>query len=857
MTEASLNRLQSPAVKGTMTNLAADARLAFRAWRKSPTFTAIAILSIALGIGANAAIFTLVDQVLLRVLPVRASHELVQFTFIGSHYGNNWGDGSELSYPMYKEIRDNNQVFDGVFARFGTAFHIGAAGRTERVAGEIVSGNYFPVLGIGAALGRTLTADDDRMPSGHPVAVLSHGFWTTRFASDPSVLNSTLTINGHPYTVIGVAQRGFDGVELGRRSQVFVPMMMKAQVTPGWNALDERLWRWVRVFARLKPGVSREQAEAALAPYFKSLLDLDLADRGFSGASQLTRERYRDNRAAVVDASQGRSGFRRSMTTPLWVLMATAAGVLLIACANIANLLIARGAARQREIAVKLALGASRRRIVSQLLVESLMLALAGGALGLAIAAACAPIILGFFTNPDLPQPISTLPDWRILLFTFGVAGGTGVLFGLAPAYQSTRTSVTPALKHQSTSVLGGQGRLRKVLVAVQMAISLLLLIGAALFIRTLDNLLGVDVGFETSRLISFGMDTSLSGYEPHRSRQFAKTLLERLNSTPGVDAAGLATMRLLEGNQWSTSMTIEGYQPKPDERMEQWANSITPGYFTAMGIPLLMGRDFNDRDEITVQPATGTPDFRVAIVNERFARHYFGTGNPIGRRMGFGINPNTPTPIEIVGVVRDSKYTDVRDETQKQVFFPFLEASRPSAFTVYVRTGRPAETMFETIRRVVQQIDPGLPVHTTRTLEQQVAQSLRRERLVATMSATFGTLATLLSVVGLYGVMSYTVARRTREIGVRMAFGATSKHISWLVIREVIMIAAVGVAAGLPMAWWLGRFVSAQLYGVTATDPATVLMAVLMLSGVALLAGLIPSTRAARLNPTTALRHE
>jgi predicted permease len=840
-----------------MTNLLADVRLALRSWRKAPGFAAIAILSIALGIGANTAIFTLVDQVLLRTLPVRNPHELVQVTFTGSRYGNNWGDGSELSYPVYKEFRDNNQVFAGVFARFGRAVHVGTPSRTERVAAEVVSGNYFPTLGVGAALGRTISDDDDRLPGGHPVAVLGHGYWTSGFAASASVIGTTISINGHPYTVIGVAQKGFEGVEVGRQTQVFVPMMMKAQITPGWNALDDRLGRWVKVFARLRPDVTREQARAALLPFFATVLERDVADPGFSTASTTTRQRYLENRLVVPDASQGRSGLRRALTTPLWLLMATAAGVLLIACANIANLLLARGAARQREMALRLALGATRSRLVTQLLVESLMLAGAGALGGLAIAGATAPIVLGFFVSPDVPQPISTAPDWRILAFTAAVATATGVLFGIAPALQSTRPNVAPTLKDQATSVLGGQGRLRKVLVASQIAVSLLLIIGATLFLRTLDNLLAVDIGFDTSRLLSFGVDPSLNGYDPPRLRQFATSLLERLNRAPGSDGAGLASTRLLEGNQWNTSMTVEGYQAKGDENSTQWANSVSPGYFKAMGIPILAGRDFNERDEHAAAPGAGVPSFRVAVVNERFARHYFGDSNPIGRRIGFGGDPNTPTPIEIVGVVRNAKYTDVRDEVQRQVFFPFLEDARPGAFTVYLRTSRPAESMFNLVRQTVAELDASIPVHGTRTLERQVALSLSRERLVATMTATFGTLATLLAVVGLYGVMSYTVARRTREIGVRVALGATSTNISWLVIREVLVIAAAGIAVALPAAWWLGRYISTQLYGVTPGDPLTIAGAVVLLLLVALAAGLVPSARAARLNPTIALRSE
>ena len=840
-----------------MTTLLADARLVLRTWIKSPAFAAVAILSIALGIGANAAVFTLVDQVLLRMLPVKAPHELVQVTYTGSRYGNNWGDGSELSVPVYKEFRENTKVFSGVFARFGTAMNVGVAGRSERVAGELVSGSYFPVLGVGAALGRTIGEDDDRTPGGHPVAVLSHRYWRSRFNADPSMLNSTITINGHPYTVIGVARAGFDGVEVGRQTQIFAPLMMKPQITPTWNALDQRLSRWVRVFARLAPGVTRDQAKAALDPFYAGVLRRDLDDQEFANAARDTRERYAANQLSLVDGSQGRSNFRRNLTTPLWVLMGTAAGVLLIACANIANLLLARGAGRQREMAVRLALGATRRRLITQLLVESLLLAIAGGAIGVGVAALGAPILLGFFVNPDVPQPISTAPDWRILAFTGAMTMLTGVLFGLAPAFQSSRPSVTPALKESATNVLGGQGRLRKILVASQIAISVLLLIAAALFIRTLNSLLAVDVGFTTERLVSFTVDPALSGYDAARTRSFTRSLLERLQRAPGIEGAGLANVRLLEGNQWSTSLTIDGYVAKPDENSSVLANLVTPGYFKAMGIPILAGRDFNDRDERTAPPPPGLPDYRVAIVNERFARHYYGDSNPIGRRLGFGGNPNTPTPIEIVGVARDSKYTNIRDATQRQVFFAYYEASRPSSFTAYVRGSGPAEAIMSAVRQTVSQLDPNIPVHGVRMVDAQVALSLSRERMVATMTVVFGSLATLLAVIGLYGVMSYTVARRTREIGVRVALGATSPRIGWLVIREVLVIAAAGIALALPAAWWLGRYVSSQLYGVEPHDPVAISAAVVLSLAVAILAGLIPSTRAARLDPTVALRQE
>jgi predicted permease len=844
-----------------MNHFFSDLRFALRTFRRNPGFTFIAVLSIALGIGANTAIFTLVDQVLLRLLPVKQPQQLVQVTFEGEHYGSNWGDGSELSYPTYTDIRDRNQVFSGVFARFAYDMHIGFQGKTDRARGEIVTGSYFPVLGVQPAVGRLLTSADDRQKGGHPVAVLSHAFWASRFGADPAVVGRTAVINGHPFTIVGVAQDGFDGDEIGQPVQVFVPMMMKLQMTPGWDGLDDRLYRWVRVFGRLRDGVTREQARASLLPLFQATLKADVESPGFRAASADARTTYLRNRLVLDPAAQGRSNFRRELTKPLWVLMAIAAGVLVIACANVANLLLARAAGRQREIATRLSLGATRSRLVQQLVVESLTLSLAGGLAGLVLAIGGAPLVLSFFVDPNGPPVVSTMPDLRILGFTFGLAVVTGLVFGLAPAFTSTRTDLAPTLKAEATAVVGSRGRMRKVLVASQVAVSLLLLLGAGLFIRTLSNLTTVNLGIRTDRLITFEVDPSRNGYDSSRTRQFAKTLLDRLLSTPGIEAAGLATVRILDGNQWSSGMTIEGYQMKPREDTGQLCNAISPGYFKALGMPLVAGRDFNERDEYKADPSKAasndTPEFRVAIVNQRFVQKYFPHGNAVGRRIGFGTDPGTKTPIEIVGVVQDAKYTDVRSEIRSQAFFPYFEVGDAGGFAVFVRTSRDVESAFTTARQTVRALDQNLPVSEMRSLDTQVARSLGNERLMATMSAVFGVLATTLAVVGLYGVMAYTVARRTREIGIRMALGARGVDVGWLVMRETLAIALIGAVVGLPIAWWFGRFIESQLYGVAPMDSSSIAGAVLALGAAALLAGLAPTRRAVKVEPIRALRTE
>ena len=860
-----------------------DLQYAWRGLRRAPLFTIVALMSIALGIGANTAIFTLVDEVLLRRLPVKSPEQLVLFSGARNHYGNNSG-GNMLSFPMYEDFRDNfvessralprvsqpvdngaprPRIFSGIFARRTTAMNVGIDGQTERVPGEIVTGTYFDVLGVGAAIGRVLTPDDDTVRGDGRVAVLSFDYWRTRFGADRGVVGRHITINNHTYTIVGVSGAGFDGVDIGYVPNIRVPIMMKAQVTPNWDDLDNRRSRWVNVFARLKPGVTIDQVKPALQPFFHGLLEAEVQMPAFSGTSAYTREQFLEGEVSILPAAQGRSPIRQQLSQPLWLLMAIVAGVLLIACANVASLLIARATARQKEIAVRLALGASRGRIVGQLLVESVLLAAAGGLIGLVVAAWTTKFLLGYLPTTDTPHVISGSIDYRVLAFNFALSLVTGLLFGLVPAMRSTRPNVAPTLKDQVGAVIGAGGvRFRKGLVVAQVTISVLLLVGAGLFIRSLRNLRQLDLGLNTDNLIAFNVSPGISGYSNVRTKQFEKQIADRIGALPGITSMAFATMGLLEGNEWDSSISIEGYEAKPGENMNPYCNAVSPGYFKTMGIPLIAGRDFDERDaryeEIQPDPNNGTPPrYRVAIVNESYAKHYFGDRSPIGRHIGFGINPGTKTPIEIVGIVKDSKYTGVRDEIPRQVFFAYLENDFAGNAVMYARTTSTPEAAFGSIRQVVRQIDGNVPLYNFRTLEHQIDQSLLNDRIVATLSTAFGVLATVLAVIGLYGVMAYTVARRTREIGVRMALGAVPGDVVWLVMREVLMLVGAGIAIGLAASWGVNRAISNQLYGVTASDPLTIAGAAGLLCLVALAAGYIPARRATRVNPVLALRYE
>ncbi len=838
-----------------------DVRFALRGLRRAPLFTAVAVFSLAFGIGANTAVFSLLDQVLLRLLPVKHPEQLVLLTMHGPHYGSNWG-GNAISYPMYQDFRDNNRVFSGMFCRFPIEVSLGYGNKTERVSGELVSGTYFPVLGVEAALGRTIGPSDNRVPGGHPIVVLSHSFWQTRFAADPSIVGKTIVINGRNMTVIGVAQRNFDGLDVGSATKIFVPIMMKAQITPFWDGLKERRWRWVNAFGRLKPGVSRAQAKAALQPFMHSMLEEEVKQAAFRNASDYTRKQFLTCWIDVLPGSQGRSYLREHLSTPLWLLLGITGAVLLLACANIANLLLARATAREREIAIRLAIGAGRLRVIRQLLIESVLLSALGACFGVALAFWADHLLLAAYLPAEASGnlTISSVPDFRVLGFTFAVMLVTAILFGLVPALESSRLEISGTLKDQATSVLGGRSvLLRKVLVTAQVTVSLLLLIGAGLFLRTLANLRGLGPGFTVDRLVGFNLDPSQNGYSDERIKLFYQRLADEISSIPGVRSVGLASMRILEDNEWDSTMTVEGYTAKPGQSPEPFMNSISPNYFATLGVPILQGRDFTIKDVDRVKHGPDPDNWvaTTAMINESFAKKYFAGRNPIGLHIGFGGDPGTKTDMQVIGVVKDIKYTNLRDEIPVQAYVPYLAERHTGSMTVYARTTIDPKQLMALIRRKVQLLDPNIPIYELRTTQEQIDLSLRNERLVASLSSVFGLLATLLAVIGLYGVMAYTVARRTREIGIRMALGAVQANVIWMVMKDVLFLVGVGVVVAVPSAIGLSRLVRSQLYGLAPHDPPTLLLTTLLLICVASLAGFVPALRASRVDPTRALRYE
>lgn len=833
-------------------------RHALRGLRRDRAFTLVALLSIGLGAGANSAIFSLVDQALLRQLPVKDPERLVLLDWNGAFIGSGWGSGNLLPYPLYRDLSADNQVFDGVFGRHPTSVHLSVEGTPEPASAEIVTGSYFPVLGVRPALGRLIDESDDRQPGAHPVVVLSFDYWKNRLGGAGDVVGRKVLVNNHPMTVIGVAAAGFRGVDWGDVPSLWIPTMMKRQATPQFDWLENRRGRWLNVFARLKPGITRKEAQARLQPWFKALLEEDTRHESWPRVTEEQRRRFLASTLELLPAARGRSDLRGRLERPLLVLLAATALVLLLACLNVANLSLARAFARRRETALRLALGATRGRIAGDRLVESGILALGGGALGVFLAPTVTEALLSFLPR-EVAVDLSSAVNPRVLLFTLAVALMTGLLFGLAPALQAGRAQPSSALKEGSSTVAGGVG-LRKALVVGQIAFALVLLVGAGLFVRTLAGLRARGPGFVTTNLLSFFVDAGRSGSTPAQSKGLMRDLLARLRALPEVESAALSGAHLLTGWSWNTPLTVESPAGRVVTDGVVYCEPVSPGYFETLGVPLLAGRDFDDRDAHDLSEGRiGTTGrdlgFRSVIVNESFARRHFGDRSPVGARLGIGNRPDIPVDIEIVGVVRTFSYRGLR-EVEDQAFFPSFEGGVPAA-GFYVRTRVPSRSAFASIRAAVREVAPALPLEGLRTLDDQLDRALVNERLLATLASAFAALAVLLTVVGVYGVMSFVVSSRTREIGVRLALGAPRAAAVGLVLRDAARMLAAGLAIALPVVWALGRLIESQLFGVRAMDAATIAAATALVAFVALAATGLPARRAVSVSPVEALRCE
>jgi predicted permease len=766
----------------------------------------------------------------------------------GPHSGSNMGSRMH-SYPIYQEYQKRAEPLGEVIARRLADASIAIDNQTERIDIEMVSGNYFSMLGVAPAAGRVFSSqEDDQIYQGHPVVVISYDYWNRRFNRDMGAIGKKILVNNYPMTIVGVSAAGFAGIDPARSPQMRVPILMKPAIVPEWSwvHMDDERTRWVQVFARLKPGYTIESAQAPLQGLFTQIRQHEMTLPGAKYFSPYIREQFMKGLLKIEKADVGYSPLRNDFSTALIVLMGMVGLVLLIACANVANLLIARGFMRQREIAVRLSLGATRGQLVRQLLTESVLLSLIGGALGIGLSVALTRGLIAFIPQQQ-PLLIQPTPDLRILSFTFVLTLITGIVFGLLPALKASNPDQWATLKDTVGGIAGSGGSLflRKGLVAAQVALSFLLLFGAGLFVRSLQNLQTTDTGVQMDNLVTFRLSPALSGYDNPRTVNLYNELLDRLRSTPGIKSAGHAAVSILSGDEWDSTTSVEGHNAKDGEDMQAFMNALSPGYFDAMGIKLLEGRDFRTSD-IVEKPA-------IAIVNKKFAQHFFGDKSAIGRRLGRGVGPETKLDIEIVGVVEDSLYEGPREGVRRQVFWPGYGGST----TFYVRTTEASASAFNVIRSEVKRLDAGMPVYDVKTVQGQLDETLLTDRLIALLSAGFGFLATLLASIGLYGVMAFIVARRRKEIGLRLALGAEPAGVLWIVMREVLLLLVIGLAVGVPAAIGLGRYVSSQLYGIQPNDPWMAIGTVMLLTAVSAAAGMIPATRASRIDPILALRYE
>jgi predicted permease len=833
-------------------NCLADIRFGLRQMRRSPGLTTVAVLSLALGVGANTAIFSLINAVMLRDLPVRHPNQLV---LLGTgRYGGSTDDfaSTELySYPLYRELQQKNRVFSVVSAMLSLLFDgvhgsVNGSPNLEQIKVQLVSGTYFSMLGVQPVLGRAFTHAEDEPEGGHPVALISYLWWNRRFVRNPSVLGKTVKIGSTVYTIIGVMPAEFFGTSVGQSPDLWIPLSMEKQVSPGWNGLHDKGFQSLYVLGRLKPGVTTPQAEANV-----NLLARQIWHE-YAGPV-LTKEQQLGLKRAYIrltPAARGISRLRFEFSLPLQILMAVVGLVLLIACANIANLLLARATTRQREIAVRMAIGAGRARLIRQMLTESLLLAFFGGALGMAFAWWAGEALLAMVSSGAEPAALNVAPDARVLLFTFLVSLVTALLFGTAPALRGTRIDLSPTLKEGRgmASVAGGGGSLSKALIVSQVALSLVLLIGAALFLRTLVNLANVNTGFNKKDVLLFGIDPENIGYkEDARLVNLYKEIEEQVSAQPGVRAASISFFTFNEG-EWDDLVEVEGRSTLPGINRDTVFNAVGPGYFATMGIPLVLGRVFSPHDTAT------SP--KVAVINETMAREFFPVGSPIGRRFGTGNDPKHSSDFEVIGVVRDAKYISLRERQGPAAYFPYTQNVQ-YYFDLEVRYSGEASAIIAEVRRAVGEVDRNLPITYRSTLARQVDRSMTSHALIARLSAFFGLLAVFLACIGLYGLMSYAVTRRKNEIGLRMALGAGKSNVLWMVMRESLLLVALGIAIGVPAALAADRLVSRMLFGLSPADPLSMVGAAALLLAFAALAGYLPARKAVQVDPMVALRYE
>ena len=836
-----------------MHSLIQDLRFCLRQIRRSPGFMVTAVLTLALGVGANTAIFSLLDQALLRSLPVRDPGQLVILAAPGKMWegstGNN-GAGVEksFSYPMYRDLRDRGTAFDGLIATAPAPIGIMRNNASDTANAEIVSGNYFSVLGVPAAQGRLLTANDDTTPGGNPVVVLSYHYWKTHLGSDTNAVGQTLSINGQPFQIIGVSAPEFQSAVWGQVPDVFVPMSMLEQVTPGkGNRLQNHKARWLNIVGRLKPGETPERAQVAMAPLWHALRAEELKALG-TRSPRFVDDFLTRSELQILPGSKGLSYERGSIEKPLWAVMAMAFLVLLIAAVNVASLLLVRAATRIREFSLRYALGANARRVVQQLLLEGVLIGIAGGISGLVIAPMCIRVLVHRL-DPDAATAFSTTLDARLLAFNFAIALAVSVVFSLAPAVQLVRPDIVNSLKQQTGTLSGGSLSFRRVIVSLQVGLSVLLLVGSGLFVRTMQNLRQVDTGISASHLVTFHIDPLLSGYAKEKIPLLHQNVLETMAGLPGVQSVAATNDQELADNEHQGNVTVEGFNAPPDDDYDVEIPTVNPGFFHALQIPILAGRSFNEDDDATHPP--------VVIVNETFVKHFFSSpAAAIDRRVAYGGGKNL-TFMTIVGVARDAKHRNLREPVVPTLFAPLRQTKDTNQLYLYLRTAMAPEQTFAVVRQAMKAIDPGLTVDAMRTMYDQIDTTLTNERMIELLAIAFGLLATMLAGVGLYGVLAYSTTQRTREIGIRIALGSSRLGVSRLVLADVLRLVGIGIVVAIPCSILLARLLRSQLFGVSAADPLTLSAVVLLIALVALVAAIVPAHRASSVDPTTALRTE